>query len=251
MDRIRELDLFQKTILILLALMLVVFSVLYPVVTSRKGFEYMGSLLLAESDGGSTVYSGKIDGQQATFTVTADRSVTFRYGSKLYGPYTAHIDSSAIPSGQTNMTGVEILCGDAVYFRGAVEGFGDDLLIYHEDGSFAGFDVIITTSSGVAKDADGNIIDQMAPSAVTLLKLMDGPELESKADWQCWLYGLLLSAITAISILFADELFRWNLRFQIRNAYAAEPSDWELMSRYIAWTVFTIIALISFIVGLM
>ena len=51
-------------------------------------------------------------------------------------------------------------------------------------------------------------------------------------------------------MLFADELFRWNLAFQIRNVEKAEPSDWEIAQRYIAWTAMTIMALILFIMGL-
>ena len=43
----------------------------------------------------------------------------------------------------------------------------------------------------------------------------------------------LLSFITAIYILFADEIFRWNLSLQIRNADQAEPSDLEIAGRYI------------------
>jgi hypothetical protein len=56
--------------------------------------------------------------------------------------------------------------------------------------------------------------------------------------------------MTAVSILFADELFRWNLAFQIRNADRAEPSDWEIAGRYIGWTALTIMALVLYVMGL-
>ena len=51
-------------------------------------------------------------------------------------------------------------------------------------------------------------------------------------------------------MLFADELFRWNLAFQIRNVDHAEPSEWEIASRYLGWTVLTIMALVLYIMGL-
>lgn len=51
-------------------------------------------------------------------------------------------------------------------------------------------------------------------------------------------------------MLFADELFRWNASFLIRNAEDAEPSDWEIAGRYITWTVLPVMAAVIFILGL-
>ena len=99
-------------------------------------------------------------------------------------------------------------------------------------------------------DAAGNEIDGMAPSAATLIDLATGPALTRKGSWAGWFCGVLLCIATAVSILFADELFRWGLRFQIRNAELAEPSEWELASRYIGWTVLPLAALAVFAVGL-
>ena len=65
-----------------------------------------------------------------------------------------------------------------------------------------------------------------------------------------WLLGIYACAVTVCSILFADELFRWNLSFSIRHADRAEPTDWEIATRYISWTVLPIMALVIFILGL-
>lgn len=75
-------------------------------------------------------------------------------------------------------------------------------------------------------------------------------ELTHKGEWFAWFSGALLCAVNALLILFADELFRWTLRFHIRDADYAEPSDWEIAGRYISWTVFPVMALAVFIVGL-
>ena len=48
----------------------------------------------------------------------------------------------------------------------------------------------------------------------------------------------------------ADELFRWGLSFCVRDPEAAEPSDWELASRYFTWIALPMIALAMFIMGL-
>lgn len=71
---------------------------------------------------------------------------------------------------------------------------------------------------------NGFVLDRMEPSASTIY--------------------------VALTMLFADELFRWNLSFQIRNVENVEPSDWEIAQRYIVWTVMTIMALVLFIMGL-
>lgn len=65
-----------------------------------------------------------------------------------------------------------------------------------------------------------------------------------------WFGGVFVCIITTISILFADELFRWHLIFRICNADRAEPSDWEMAGRYISWTVLPVIAMILFIMGI-
>ena len=62
--------------------------------------------------------------------------------------------------------------------------------------------------------------------------------------------GAPVCAPCAWSVLYADALFRWNLRFRIQNPENAEPSDWELFSRWISWIVLTIAALVVFILGL-
>ena len=51
-------------------------------------------------------------------------------------------------------------------------------------------------------------------------------------------------------MLFADELFRWNASFLVRNAEEVEPSDWEIAGRYITWTALPVMAAVIFILGL-
>lgn len=53
-----------------------------------------------------------------------------------------------------------------------------------------------------------------------------------------------------MTILFADELFRFQLSFRVRDVENAEPTDWELFGRYAGWTVLPIAALVIFLLGL-
>ena len=108
----------------------------------------------------------------------------------------------------------------------------------------------VTTNYGTVVDENGNEIDPMEPSVITILNLMGEPELTHKGNWLAWFGAVFICVLNVLSILFADELFRWNLRFQIRNVDHAEPSDFEIAGRYISWTVLIIMALVVFIMGL-
>ena len=255
MERIKKLNMYQKGVLILLAAMFVIFTAVYFIVSSKVGFKYNDVILQPRYDNGITIYEGRIKRKDAVFNVTEDKTVTFSYGDKIYGPYTAVEDPTAIPKDfehKKNMTGVELREGDKVIFRGAVipdGGINSDLMLIDEEGFPEGFDIIFSDGYNTY-DGDGNIVDEMKPSATTIIELMSEPELTSNGDWQIWFYSVVLSVITAVSILFVDELFRWNLSFQIRNAERAEPSEWEIAGRYIGWTAFTVISFVAYVVGL-
>lgn len=249
MDRIKELDRYQKGILLLLTAMIVVFGVIYSMISSRVGFLYHDVILQPSEVNGNTIYSGTIKGQECAFTVTADKIVTFQCDEKTYGPYTAKEDPTARPDDQEYLTGVEILDGDTVFFRGGVRRSADGLALFGEDGGII-LDITVYTEYGTTYDSDGNIVDPMKPSASTVLELMDGPELTSKGEWQAWFGAVFVSVLIAVSILFADEIFRFNLAFQIRDVDRVEPSDWEIAGRYIGWTGLTIMTFFMYIIGL-
>jgi len=253
MEKIRSLNGCQKGILVCLIAMTLVFAVIYSVTVSQVGFEYKGAILIPGQENGSTVYSGKIQGQQANFTVSEDKTVVFQYGEKTYGPYTAKEDPTAIPKDEEMaeyMTGVELRQGEEILFRGGVLDTGDSCWLYSEDGSPENFGVSFVTSDGIERDQNGNVIDPVEPSVSAILELMNGPDLTHKGEWLAWFGAVFICGLNALSILFADALFRWNLAFWIRNADHAEPSDWVIAGRYIGWIVLSIIALVLFVVGL-
>ena len=96
MQRIRALTLYQKIVLLFLLMMALLFTILYPVTISCEGLLYEDTILLPEATETGMVYSGKIDGEAASFTVS-EGEVTFRHGDKFYGPYTVREDETAIP----------------------------------------------------------------------------------------------------------------------------------------------------------
>lgn len=256
MERIKKLDRYQKGILLLLVAMIVVFGVVYSVVSSKVGFLYMDKILEPSEKDGNIIYSGTIKGEESSFVVTPEKAVTFYHGNKIYGPYTAKEDPTAIPEDDVfsaHMTGVEVKAGEEIIFRGGIfEMGGSDSfrMLISEDGTNESIVITATISDGTVVDSNGNVVDQMEPSVSTILELMDDPELTRKGQWLAWFGGIFISVITAVSILLADELFRWNLAFQIRNVDYAEPSDWEIAGRYIGWTALTIMTFVIYIMGL-
>lgn len=249
MERIRNLNRYQKALLAVLTLMALVFGAVYHVVSSRVGYLYENTILLPSEQGGNQLYNGTIDGRACTFTVTADGAVTLRHGDRVYGPYTVREDPTAKPEDVPYMTGVEILDGEQVFFRGGYWPSTDGMVLFHEDGGIM-VDIYAYTVDGTTYDADGNIVDPMEPTAADILELVDGPELTSKGQWQAWFGGVFCSMLIAATILFSDELFYLSLSFRIRNPDHAEPSDWELAGRYISWTGLTVLTLVLYIVGL-
>ena len=248
MERIRSLGRYQKGILILMAAMILLFTALYPIVLSREGFLYRDALLIPSEEGGNTVYAGKIEGEPASFTLYDDHSVEFRYGDATYGPYTAREDASALPADSElgdGMVGVELRCGERVVFRGGVMTLGGEYVLYNEDGSTESIGVLGYYGDGAGMDPAAQ-----EPTAAGILQVMAGPALTHKGVGLGWLCGMVLCVLTVCEILFANEIFRWELSLRIRRVEGAEPSEWEISRRYLVWTLFPILALVAFVLGL-
>ena len=254
MERTRRLNSYQKGVLIFMIAMSLMFAVIYPKTISRVGYRYHDAILVPTEENGYTVYSGKIQGKQAEFFVSDDNTVAFHYDNKIYGPYIVKEDATAVPKeNETSggMTGIEVCEGQDILFRGGVMDIGDFYWLISEDGTSNSMMAIsFVTSDGIERDENGNPIDRMKPSISTIYELTQSPELTHTGMGIGWFGAVCICILNALSILFADELFRWKLAFQIRNVERAEPSDWEIAERYIGWTAMALIALVLFILGL-
>lgn len=85
MEKFKSLNRYQKGVLLFMLAMTLVFAVIYARTISRVGFEYGDSILVPSQENGSIVYSGKVQWEQAHFTVSEDKTVVFQYGEKTYG----------------------------------------------------------------------------------------------------------------------------------------------------------------------
>ncbi len=77
---------FQRVLLIALTALLAVFTVVYPVLSRRKGIQYRDALLLWSVQGENDVYAGRVDRARTVFTVAPDGTIQYRRGDTDYAP---------------------------------------------------------------------------------------------------------------------------------------------------------------------
>ena len=253
MKRIKALNRYQKALLLITILMAIVFTFLYIKSSTRKGFAYKNKILVPLEEAGKTIYAGLIHGKDAKFSVTADHEVSFQYGEKRYGPYQVTKDPTAVPKDSfaaDSLTGVEVAEDGDIIFRGGVMDDGERYWLIDEAGEIQNYSIVVESNNGVMTDSEGHVIDPMEPSPLTILSLALGPKLSQKGNWAFWGAAIVVCLLTIVALLFMDELFRFQLFFKIRNVAEAEPSDWEIIGRYIAWTVLPVLAFCLFMTGL-
>lgn len=244
---------FQRVLLIALTALLAVFTVVYPVLSRRKGIQYRDALLLWSAQGENDVYAGRVDGARTVFTVAPDGTIQYRRGDTDYGPYTVALDPSAVPrdSDMANvLTGVEVRDGADILFRGGWYNSSFPLLVDENGAMERLFSLSVHTSSGKVCGPDGQALaPSYEPTASFLLQLALEPPLTHRGELYAYFTGTLLAVVGIVSILFADRLFRWDLSFRIRDPEGAEPSEWEIFTRYLGWIVCTAGALIVYLMG--
>ena len=244
-----EMDQGRRIILLLQPALFLLFLLLYLTYGRQPVVPWLDGTLRFERQGEGAIYEGRvIDGQHPVqFTVAPGPTVEFRLSGELQGTYTVTKDPSAIPKGPAEMnpfgwegcTGVEIKKDGETWFRGA---YGPDALLglFDEDGTNRSFGAIgFTTSSSVPEPDPGDI-----------LAFACGPSASPRGEVVLLLLGLLVGAACALSLLFEDQLFRWNLSFRVQAPYDAEPSEWELFGRWVGWIALTGLELFCYLVGI-
>lgn len=237
----RSLSLFQRIMLGVQGGLFLLFLLLYATLGRQQVIQYHGALLRRQIDGDTTVYTGALEGERAVFTVSPGPVVEFRLGDALYGPYRIVEDPTAVPAVSDlpiptdYFTGVELQRDGEALFRGAVYISGGSLIwLVAEDGSYH-------FSEAAA---------QGEPSVRNLLRIALAPEPSARGEWAAFLLGAFFCAAGAVSVLWADRLFRFRLRLLTADAGGTSPSPWELYSRWVGWIVLTLAALVFFALGL-
>lgn len=237
-ERWQELTKVQKGTLLVLAVLAVVFAVVYAINVPKLGMAYNGSFFLLTENGPERTYTGHNEGADAVFTVLED-TVTSRWGEETH-TYTVKKDLTAVPKEWRggSVQGVEVWEGDTRLFRGGWDSHYE--LLYREDGELENLITIRTNFDPPMRE----------PAVGLVLYLWNGPELVHKADGFFYFLGLFLAVLGTLGLFFADELFRWHMAWRVRDPYGAEPSDWELLGRTVSGIVMTLGALFIWGAGL-
>lgn len=242
----------RKILPILVGIMAVIFAVLYWVFGRQYGVAYQDTLYLPTTQGETVTYTGKAEGQTASFTVEPGGAVTYRWGDAVYGPYLVQEDPTAVPQEWKGMlTGVEVRLGDEVLFRGGYLLSQGSILI-QSDGQTYSAPLINFTINGVTYGADGEPVDPGQPDLSGILLFSGKPEAnDHRGNLQFFAIGTFAAAVCIVTALFADQLFRFNLSFQIKHPDDAEPSEWEITSRVLGWLVLTGLSFGTYLAGLL
>ena len=244
----------QRAMVFIQAFLILLFLILYCTLGRQQVITYRGEYLHCRASGEVTTYSGRIDGQTAVFTVSPGPVVEYAWGDAQYGPYSIVFDPTAVSNSSAfagRLTGIEVWDGDTMLFRGGYMVGNHTFPLFDENGEnyIPGLDdpdsYILIGGVGSPKTAAG-----YTPGVTTILRLALEPNVVQRGSFGIFLLGALFCVLNAASVLYADALFRWNLRFRIRYPEDAEPSDWELFSRWIGWIVLTIAELVLFLFGL-
>ena len=83
MERFRELNIYQRIILLLLAAMIIGFAFLYTLSPALEGMIYMDAFLQVSEENGNTIYSGTIKNVESRFVVTDGNVVRFYHGERV------------------------------------------------------------------------------------------------------------------------------------------------------------------------
>lgn len=242
-----EMDQGRRIILLLQPALFLLFLLLYLTYGRQPVVPWLDGTLRVERQGEASVYSGWVEGgHPVQFTVGPGPTVEFRLSGELQGTYTVTEDPSAIPeepaemnpNGWEGFTGVEIKKDGETWFRGAYNPdspFG----LFDEDGTNLFVSIRAVTSTSVPEPDPGDI-----------LAFACGPSASPRGEVVLLLLGLLVGAACALSLLFEDQLFRWNLSFRVQAPYDAEPSEWELFGRWVGWIALTGLELFCYLVGI-
>lgn len=247
-----EMSWFRRVLLIVMAAEILGFAIATAVAAGHMGMKYDGGLLYCRTEGDVTWYEGKVDEEDAAFSVTPGGTVEYRWGEYVYGPYQVVEDPTALPEGYGG-TGVEVRQEGQVLFRGCLQSGR----LFDEDGE------LVWDTSSYAYIGNGTILDMETgreisqqeyrePSLSAVVQAALGPELTHRGSVGLYLAVTFLALLNIVQILFPEALFKLSLLGRIRSADIddAEPSSFYIAVEHIEWVVLAGVCLVVYVMAL-
>lgn len=254
-ERWSEMSWYRRILLMLMAVMILGFSVAMPIMRSIKGIGYGGSFFRLEEEGEVRRYAGREDWEEAVFTVCPGGVVEYQWGEYTYGPYQVVEDPTASPQGDwAGMPGVEIRRGGEVLFRGGYENSGPFFALISQDGEWLpDLHIEAYAAGGVEVGEDGHVITQEEkhePDLAILARLVLEPELTCRGSLEAYLLTTLLALFNVAYICSPDFFFYLSLVGHVRDPERAEPSDSYVVMEHLGWALLTVVCLALYCNGL-
>lgn len=236
---------FQKIILLLLVVMIMLFGILTGVSRANRGVLFEGALLRASASPGQTVYSGKAHGDSVIVTVTPGGSATaveFVIGDRFHDICSVEYPLEHIRTeyGGT-VPGIRIVKNGEVLFEGG----------YDETAEYSWYDSDGTLSMagvfGFMADS-GASWSGYETTAPDVMRFAQGPELTARGSWWLYLTMVFLTLLLALDVTFPRALFYLQHCFAVRNP---EPSDNYLFMQKAGWVIYSFLLLIGYIWALL
>ena len=239
---------FQKTVLFVLAGMLLVFSVLLAITHAHKGVEFEDTLLDVAEVANKTHYFGWVHDEYVEIAVERDGSVTtvtYRIGARSEDVYTVETGLPAVKTSFNRyLPGVRISRGTSVIFEGGWDAdYADDFFIggmlYDQNGEPTALS-LLEMHDTIAGDYWYN----WQPSLSSVLRFTRGAELTARGDVRLFAMAAVLLGMAAVLTAFPTELFHLKYRWDVKDP---EPTEFYYGMTYLAAVLFACFALGAFI----
>ena len=277
------LSVYQRILLLLLLVMIAAFTGLTFWFYGHPGLACVGlegkKALLVRSQAGETVrYSGKLDGENAEFSVTGD-TVTYRWGEETYGPYQVKRDPTARPpydpenpwpSGQM---GVEVRREGKVVFRGgyappvrmysghldnpladALDDIWENGLVWEDGSDYNDWTpgIYAATSTGEIISLSGSAADHTVhqPRLYTVIQLVMGPQLYQRGSWTDYIKATALAVFTVLYVLLYKQLLQARMNWLVKDGEQVQPSDVSILAALVAMLLLTGAVLLCYLLPL-
>lgn len=232
-------DLMQKSMLILLAGLIVLFGILTAVFQSRPGISFQDGLLPRIENGEGRTYRGTVDGRKAEVSVLPGDGVCT---VEVWVEGVAHdlcrveYPLPEVETIQGPCSGIRIWRGDTLLFEGACDPEGEFLdvpcCLYDMEGQIAASALII--DAGTITVGGYDPWDWYETGLSTILRFAFGTDETARGSWL--FYGVMVMAtlFLMVDVAFPLALFHLRYMFSVRDP---EPTDFYLAMQRLGWVV--------------
>ena len=226
----------QKTVLLVLAAMALVFAILTGISRTRPGVIFDGALLRPVEMADTVSYTGEIYGQDVTISVRRESDTVTTVTCAAGGQEDVYrleypLDPITVAEGYRQgekVDGIRVSKNSQLIFSGGYdprEAYG----WYDSDGRW---------DSGLSVEWD------TAPTGEThaltldernVMSFASGPDLVARGSWGAYVLVVLFSALLALDVAFPMTLFRLQHMCDVRDP---QPTDFYLTVQRLGWVVY-------------